>query len=687
LAKRNGWTRSDAVAHPLGEGTMTDWRKEIATHLANADERDALLAGLFEHVPAMLQVFDASGSPLIANPTLVRIMGRAPPREYNLFKDDILERQGLRDRLYNAYAGETVTMPPTWYDPRELRGMDAQHVEGTQRAGIQVTMFPLRDGDDEVRHVVCVGKVVTSELELEAREERQQLAFGAARMIAFDANLAKRTLEVSDNAKEVLGLREDTPFATIDDLLALVDPEDRAAVDDATSEPPASDPPSDCQFRMQRPSDGRVMWIERRTQFWRDDVSGNLWRRGILIDVTERVERESALRASEEALRRAGDELRQAQKLEAIGRLAGGIAHDFNNMLSVVLCFADVLTDRAHDPESVREAADAIRCSGRQAADLTRQLLAFSRHQVLERQVVDLSETVRSAAKMLERLFDETIDLVVRAPREPMLVHADPGQVAQVVMNLALNARDAMPTGGTLTLETHLSNRTAPRAGNGADGRTLPLVVLSVRDTGVGMDEATKSRIFDPFFTTKEIGRGTGLGLTTVFGIVQQSGGTIDVRSSPGAGTTFDVYFPGAEGLPEVAAEPSRTETFFGSETILLVDDQEAVRTAARASLERYGYKVLVAQSAGDALLVCERHAGSIELLLTDMVMPHMGGLELAERAVSLRPTMRILLMSGYTEHAIPPNGPSSEWGYLQKPLVPETLARRVREALADKRP
>jgi signal transduction histidine kinase/ActR/RegA family two-component response regulator len=439
----------------------------------------------------------------------------------------------------------------------------------------------------------------------------------------------------------------------------------------------------DHQFRITRPLDGRIAWLERRGRASRDDVTGDVWRRGILMDVTERVEAEAALRASEEALHRAEAQLRQAQKLEAIGRLAGGVAHDFNNLLSVILSYSDILLTDLGPTDPARPDLEAIRRSGQQAADLTRQLLAFSRQQVVAPRVLDLNEVVRAGDKMLRRLLGENIELVVLTPRDPLPVRVDPGQIDQIVMNLAINARDAMETGGKLTIETKSIVLDAAYARDHLGVTPGPHVMLAVSDTGVGMDAKTRSHMFEPFFTTKEKGKGTGLGLATVFGIVQQSGGTIWVYSEPSEGTVFKIYLPRAEAAVEVVAEAGMPMTLRGTETVLLVEDQDEVRQVAREILRRYGYHVLEARNAGEALLFCERHPRTIHLLLTDVVMPQMSGRELAERVASLRAEMRVLFMSGYTEDAILQHGIlDSGFAYLQKPLVPDSLARRVREVL-----
>jgi two-component system cell cycle sensor histidine kinase/response regulator CckA len=381
--------------------------------------------------------------------------------------------------------------------------------------------------------------------------------------------------------------------------------------------------------------------------------------------------------------RKLEDQLRQAQKMEAVGRLAGSVAHDFNNLLSVILSSSEMLLDDLKPMDPVRPDIEAIKKAGERAAGLTRQLLAFSRQQVLAPRVVDLNAVVQECEKMLKRLLGEDIELVGRYARDLWKIRVDPGQIDQVIVNLAINARDAMPDGGKLTIETKDAVLDESYETEHFGVTPGPYVMLAVSDTGVGMDRETQTRIFEPFFTTKEVGKGTGLGLSTVFGIVKQSGGNIWVYSEPGEGTTFKVYFPKATGEDLQSLPAPKPLTLEGKETILLVEDQDDVRKVALQILRRYGYHVLEARNGGEALLTCEQHPRTIHLLLTDVIMPQLGGQKLAERLLKLRPDMRVLFMSGYTDTTVVQHGIlESGNAYLQKPLVPEALARRVREVL-----
>jgi PAS domain S-box-containing protein len=383
--------------------------------------------------------------------------------------------------------------------------------------------------------------------------------------------------------------------------------------------------------------------------------------------------------------RKLEEQFRQSQKMEAIGKLAGGVAHDFNNLLTIILGYCDMLQDslRAEDP--LAELVGEIRHAGMRAADMTRQLLAFSRKQVLVPAVLNLNKLLADMEKMLSRLIGEDVDLAVRPAAQLWPIRVDPGQMEQIIMNLIVNARDAMPQGGRLTIETASVELDEHYTRTRPDARPGAYVLLAISDTGCGMDRATLARIFEPFFSTKGE-MGTGLGLATVYGIVKQSGGHIAVYSEPGCGSTFKVYLP--RDAESMQAEPSAppAEHQGGTETVLLVEDEDGVRSLARHTLLRQGYHVLEARHGGEALLLCERHPDPIHLLATDVVMPQMSGRELAERLLPLRPEMQVLYMSGYMDDAIVRHGLiNAGVPFLQKPYTPAALAAKVREVL-DKR-
>jgi len=377
------------------------------------------------------------------------------------------------------------------------------------------------------------------------------------------------------------------------------------------------------------------------------------------------------------------EQVRQAQKMEAVGRLAGGVAHDFNNLLTVITSCAELVLMDTTEGDPRQENLQEIRKASQAAAGLTRQLLAFSRQQVIEPKLVTIEEVVATADKMLQRLIGEDVELVAVLNEDPVTVKIDPGQLEQVIMNLAVNARDAMPDGGKLTLETSAVELDEAYARTHWPATAGRFALLAVSDTGIGMTERTRARIFEPFFTTKEIGKGTGLGLATVYGIVKQSGGFIWVYSEPGQGTTFKIYLPRVNEAPPASRKAPAVTSLLGTETVLLTEDAPALRAAARQILERYGYTVLEVPSSKEALTLAHSCADPIHLLLTDVVMPGMSGRELAERFTAKRPEVKVLFMSGYTDDAVVRHGvlrPGT--AYLQKPFTPETLGRRVREAL-----
>jgi signal transduction histidine kinase/CheY-like chemotaxis protein len=381
---------------------------------------------------------------------------------------------------------------------------------------------------------------------------------------------------------------------------------------------------------------------------------------------------------------RAETAFRQGQRLESVGLLAGGVAHDFNNLLTVITGYSGLLLERFQPTDSIHEELEEIRKAAQRAGSLTRQLLAFSRRQVLEPQPLNLNDIVRDMEKMLGRLLGEDVVLQTLLVQDLGIIQADPGQLEQVILNLAVNARDAMPRGGTLRIETtnvELDDAYAEQHVAVQPGR---YVMLAVSDTGVGMDRETQSRIFEPFFTTKGPEEGTGLGLSTVYGIVKQSGGNIWVYSEPGHGTSFKVYLPVEAGHETAARNPDRAVlSVRGSETVLLVEDEDVVRRLAQRILEQAGYTVLVARNGVEALQVAERHQGSIHLLVSDVVMPEMGGGELTSRLAPMRRDMRVLYLSGYTDPSIVQEG-LLEGGvaFLQKPFTTEALTRKVREVL-----
>ncbi|MBV9506414.1 MAG: response regulator [Acidobacteriia bacterium] len=388
----------------------------------------------------------------------------------------------------------------------------------------------------------------------------------------------------------------------------------------------------------------------------------------VLIDVTER--------------RRLEEQLRQAQKMEAVGMLAGGVAHDFNNLLTIITGYSQLILNNLRENDPNRHSAEQIMKAGERAGALTKQLLAFSRRQVLQPKVLDLNMLVKTLSAMLQRLIGEDIELRLVLSPDLGRVYADPGQLEQVIMNLVVNARDAMAAGGMLTIRTaNAVIEEGPEGGRLAT-KPGPHVLLAVSDTGHGMDERTRNRLFEPFFTTKSVGRGTGLGLSTVFGIVKQSGGSLNVESAPGRGTIFEVYLPRIEQPLAVEEEKPKESAPRGTETILLVEDDEMVRSLVRETLRREGYKVIDAPDPIEACRLAENYKGEIHLLISDIVMPKLNGRDLAVQITQLRPGTKVLFMSGYAETGLVKAGINERAEFLQKPFTPGALAEKVRKVL-----
>ncbi len=404
--------------------------------------------------------------------------------------------------------------------------------------------------------------------------------------------------------------------------------------------------------------------------------SGWVW---VFHDISERVRAEKTMREQERLLR-------QAQKMEAIGRLTGGIAHDFNNLLTVIMGYSKLLVDDLSgpdpvDPDALLADVEGIQKAAVRSVSLTRQLLAFSRHHVMEPRRINANQIVSDMEKMFRRLVTEGVQIHLDLTADPAIVFVDPGQMEQVLLNLVVNARDAMEKGGSILIRTENRGFVDADVAPNPEAEPGEYLCLSVRDTGCGIDPEDLSKIFDPFFTTKEVGRGTGLGLSTVYGIVMNSGGVIAVESTPGRGTTFTVSFPIA-GTSEdtVTPEEQHQTEVAGSETVLLVEDDEAIRSLLAKVLRRYGYTVIETGNAGEALLVCEDERQEVDLVVSDVIMPHVPGPRLVERLQSVRPGLKAVLMSGYTQaHMTEEERERLGVGFISKPIDPEEFVRRIR--------
>jgi PAS domain S-box-containing protein len=518
----------------------------------------------------------------------------------------------------------------------------------------------------------CGGALERLRVEAALRESQAQLARTESFALVMTAHVSLdgRWLKVPPTLCTLLGLSESDLLGT--EVSAVTHP-DHVADDAAERRRLASGEvrSSDLEVRLIR-SDGRAVWVYLNRSVVQDAAGAPLYLLTYLRDVTDR--------------RTLEDQLRQAQKMEAVGQLAGGIAHDFNNLLTAIIGNGELLLREMELSDQRRLDVLEINRAAHRAATLTRQLLAFSRKQILQPRLLGLNQVVTELSAMLRRVIGEHVEL--RLDLDPTLgpVLADPGQMEQVITNLAVNGRDAMPSGGTLTIRTaNLDGAHVPHSGPDEGELLGPHVALAVSDTGVGMDDRTRARLFEPFFTTKELGRGTGLGLATVYGIVRQSGGHIRVHTRLHQGSTFTVYLPSAEGPSDASDEASgTTEALGGAGTVLVVEDEEAVRTLACRVLRGKGYRVLEAASADLALAILGGSHEPIDLLVTDVVMPGMSGPLLAQRLIGHHPALRVLYMSGYAEEAIERQGSLPAGGdLLEKPFTADQLARRVRAAIA----
>ncbi len=508
-----------------------------------------------------------------------------------------------------------------------------------------------------------------TQAELLEWKNRYEAAVQASGHVLYDWNPAANTVTYGGNVEKILGytgaeLRGGMPL-----WISLIHPDDRAAFQRALERSCHTLEPFHFEYRV-RKKDGSYLFVKDDGYFFLHQAGGAACLVGFVVDITQQ-------RALEE-------QLRQAQKMEAIGRLAGGVAHDFNNLLTVINGYSTLLSGRLARTDPLHEPIEEIRKAGERAAGLVRQLLAFSRKQILQPIILDLNAVMADMERMLARLIGTNIELVTRPDPALGPVKADIGQIEQVILNLAVNARDAMPQGGRLTLETR---NVELRVGDPAASSEVPpgpYALLAVTDTGCGMDADVRAHLFEPFFTTKELGQGTGLGLASVYGIVKQSGGHIEVDSVPGGGTTFRIYLPRSRvAVPIHRSLPGISVARQGKETVLLVEDDEGVRALARLILQTNGYRVLEARSGPEALELNNAHAGAIDLLVTDLAMPQMSGSELAEQLLPIRRRLKVLYMSGYAQEVQDrKHGQADHIGFLQKPFTPAALARKVREML-----
>ena len=627
---------------------------------AKASERSYRL--LFQDNPSPMYVYDLEGGILVAvNDTALALYGYARDEFIGMSVEDLIapaEMKRLRSTVGNLRSGlrSGLSNSGIWSHRRS----DGSELE------VEVTATDHVFEGRPARVVLAfdVTERVEAERLIRVSEARYRDLFENASDLIATVDLDGRVTDVNEAFLRSTGYsREELLELRLEDLIPV---ESREALDEARTQKLAGAVDTVYEHKLLA-RDGRHIQMEVASRLIFEDGKP-VGTEAICRDISERKELE--------------EQLRQAQRLEAIGRLAGGVAHDFNNLLTVISGYTETLLegrDRASEPE-----LDQIAAAAERAAILTRQLLAFSRRQVLLPRVVQLNDIVAGLTPMLSRLIGEDVELVAKLESSLDPVLADPNQLEQVLVNLAVNARDAMPSGGLLTIHTENVELDEEYVAQHTDAAVGPHVMLSVSDTGVGMDADTLSHVFEPFFTTKPLGIGTGLGLATAYGIVKQSGGSMWVYSEPGQGATFKALLPRADSpVTEETARAPKPVAASGSETILLAEDEESLRRLSARILEQRGYTVIAAETATEAVRIAEQNGRTIDLLLTDLVMPELSGTALAERVSELLPDIRVLFMSGYADDVVSRNGaltPGS--AFLEKPFSANDLATKVRETL-----
>lgn len=609
-----------------------------------------------------ISIVSANGEHVYANSAFAKMLGfeGAPA----IIGKSWREVYDVRDmELMEDHVRESLEKTCRWSEQVSLSRRDGRRIP------VEMAITAMPQGG-----VVCVARDISDRLKAERAYSETEAKYKmfieqvAAVSYIAEVGLHGKWHYVSPQVETILGYTQEEWLTQAENWIVNVSEEDHPIVE-AAEDNFMRARRFQAEYRLKR-KDGRIIWVSDNAVFVPGSESHPLME-GIIVDITER--------------RVLEDQLQQARRMEAVGRLAGGVAHDFNNLLTIIKGYVELALNRIVAQPELRGNIQQIADAAERAVTLVRQLLAFSRKQVLKPKVLDLNGIVLNMDKMVRRLINENIEMRTSVEKILGAVKADPGQIEQVILNLIVNARDAMPDGGKLWIETRNVELESGMANDQASIKPGPYVMLSVKDTGVGIRAETLPHIFEPFYTTKESSRGTGLGLSTVYGIVKQSGGHISVTSELGKGTTFQVYLPRVEEAEQRAPKAEWVEpaTGGGGETILLVEDEPAVRELARTVLSEQGYKVIEAQNSEDAVRLAGKHRSEIHLLLTDVVMPGMSGRDLANHLTALHPYLRVLYMSGYTHNVIGENGTLEEGlSFLQKPFTPKALTLRVRETL-----
>jgi len=626
-----------------------------------------LQAAVLEAAANAIVITDAAGNIQWVNPAFTRLTGYSAAEAIG--QKPCLLKSGKHDVGFYRNLWTTISSGHVWHGQVVNRRKD-----GTLYTE-EMTITPVCSRPGNVTHFIAIKQDVTvrkqAEEALRRAEEKYREIFESAVVGIFQSAPDGHYLSMNQALARMFGnTSAEACMAEVADICqTYVDPARREEFKRLILEHGVV---RDFEYEVYR-KDRTRMWLRENVRVVRDAHGNALYYEGTAEDITRRKTLEQ--------------QLRQSQKMEAVGRLAGGVAHDFNNILTVIIGSCELLTDRMSESDPLHKGLAEIKRAAAQAAALTRQLLAFSRKQVLQPRVFDLNAAIRDLSKMLRRLIGDDVELVLKTSAELGGVKADPGQIERIIMNLAVNARDAMPRGGVLTIETSNLDFDETTAAQHAPVAPGAYVAFAVRDTGCGMDADTMSHIFEPFFTTKELGRGTGLGLSIVYGIVKQSGGYVWAESTRGQGTCFTVCLPRCgrmEEFPVPQKPPASASRCRSWETVFVVEDEAAVLDIVRRVLEPAGYRVLTADNGQEALRIAEQHNGPIHLLLTDVVLRGgLGGPELATRLAARRPETRTLYMSGYSESLVARFG-TGDWqnALLQKPFNATTLLRRVQECL-----
>ena len=635
------------------------------------EESERRYREIFENAKDAIYVHDLNGRYTLANPAAEELSGYSKDEILQLSVFDMASPEHI-DLICNSLKQKLTDHAPTTYEIEAIRK------DGTKVPVEVSSRLIYRDG----RPIGVQGSVRDiserrrAEEVVRASEQRFRDLVENANDIIFTCDMLGNITSLNRAGERVTGYTADEALKM--NIAQAVSPDDIAKVRHMLSRKRAADVATVYDLELITKSGGRAAVEISSRAILKDGQAVGV--QGIARDITDRQRMENDLRTSQA-------QLQQSQRLEAVGQLAGGVAHDFNNLLTAIIGYSDFALRKMRANNPIRRDIEEIKKAANRAATLTRQLLAFSRKQILKPEVLDLNLVVGDMHKMLERLIGEDIDLVTTLGSDTDPVKADRGQLEQIIMNLVVNARDAMPFGGSVTIET--ANVLFDKAYTSEHVPVKPgkYAMLAVSDTGLGMDANTQLHIFEPFFTTKELGKGTGLGLSTVYGIVKQSGGFIWVYSELNVGTTFKIYLPSLTELhfdqELTSIDTAETETG----TVLLVEDDPLVRNVALRALESAGYTVLESGNGHGALAMAHSCDDEIDLLITDVVMPLMGGRELAHELSALHPKTSILFMSGYTDDAVVRHGiMDKDIEYLQKPFTPESLVRRVGEVLRDSR-